>query len=144
MYVRIRIYIPTLVSRCIIAYCTSVHYAHFSYMHMLLQLLVLTCCSVRSATLVSPSLLLLSSQEEARDEARSSAQDKVDKFLASQGSILSKPIDPFKGSREGEVWTGWWVVRLEKEERGEGEEMCKDGEGWRGRSNCVVVCCGRM
>ena len=94
--------------------------------------------------MVSPSLLLPSSQEEARDEARSSAQDKVDKFLASQGSILSKPIDPFKGSREGEVWTGWGVVRLEKEERGEGEEMCKDGEGWRGRNNCVVVCCGCM
>ena len=38
-----------------------------------------------------------------KEEARSSAQDKVDKFLASQGSILSKPIDPFKADGEGEV-----------------------------------------
>ena len=42
-------------------------------------------------------------QDEVKEEARSSAQDKVDKFLASQGSILSKPIDPFKAGGEGEV-----------------------------------------
>ena len=51
-------------------------------------------------------------QEEVKEEARSSAQDKVDKFLASQGSILSKPIDPFKDKGEGESWgKGGWRVR---------------------------------
>ena len=67
-------------------------------------------CSAHSdsATVVFSVLLPLIPQEEAKEEARSSAQDKVDKFLASQGSILSKPIDPFKANGEGEV--GWRVV----------------------------------
>lgn len=64
--------------------------------------LVLTCFVVppaQSVLFVFPHL----SQDEVKEEARSSAQDKVDKFLASQGSILSKPIDPFKADGEGEV-----------------------------------------
>ena len=35
-------------------------------------------------------------QEEVKNEVRVGAQEKVDKFLATQGSILTKPIDPYK------------------------------------------------
>ena len=65
--------------------------------------LVLTCFVVPPAQSVLFVFPHLSSQDEVKEEARSGAQDKVDKFLASQGSILSKPIDPFKAGGEGEV-----------------------------------------
>ena len=76
-------------------------------MHASYTFVVLTRCT-DSATVVLSVLLPLIPQEEVKEEVRSSAQDKVDKFLASQGSILSKPIDPFKANGEGEV--GWRVV----------------------------------
>ena len=99
-YIRTRVSPWLLVKPYVLPSCFASQHASYTFV-------VLTRC-IDSATVVLSVLLPLIPQEEVKEEARSSAQDKVDKFLASQGSILSKPIDPFKANGEGEV--GWRVV----------------------------------